>query len=147
MNAIRKFNKSEEGGDAPAAQSPFTTKLSIPREERSVFTYATSLPLIFHVEEIFSHRQTDPHDVSATFFAQVELFLPISTMMKLAVLAAAAGSAAAFAPASNGKVFALLLSYGEEWFYCTFIVISLFSLCQSVPSSFTLRPCGYQPCS
>eukprot|EP00984_Skeletonema_dohrnii_P028825 scaffold18974_cov150-Skeletonema_dohrnii-CCMP3373.AAC.1 len=33
-------------------------------------------------------------------------------MMKLAVLAAAAGSAAAFAPASNGEFFASMLSFG-----------------------------------
>ncbi len=46
-------------------------------------------------------------------------------MMKLAVLAAAAGSAAAFAPASNGKCFVSMLGSRYDR---SALVISLFHL-------------------
>lgn len=92
----------------------------------------------------FSTGRQTPMTLVHFFSTIVELFLRISTMMKLAVLAAAAGSAAAFAPASNGTVFV------EFWRRVVLVHLysNLTSLSVQISAFFcSLRPCGYQPCS
>ena len=75
--------------------------------------YSNYLSLISYVEEIFSSkRQTDPMTLVRLFFYKADTpFVHISTMMKLAVVAALAGSAAAFAPASTGECFVVLVTF------------------------------------
>ena len=81
--------------------------------------YKSYLSLIPHVEEIFSSKKTDrPHDVSAPFFTKPKDLLCTITMMKLAVVAALAGSAAAFAPASTGECFEVLLACKMRFLLC-----------------------------
>ena len=74
--------------------------------------YSNYLSLISYVEEIFSSkRQTDPMTLVRLFYEADTPFVHISTMMKLAVVAALAGSAAAFAPASTGECFVVLVTF------------------------------------
>ena len=67
----------------------------------------------------FPQKDRQTHDVSAPFFTKrTHLLVHISTMMKLAVVAALAGSAAAFAPASTGECFVVLLTFKMRFLLC-----------------------------